>query len=123
MAEPSAAASMPKLTQALRKGGLVICAPVYCELYAVPGVTPDLVNRFLHEANIVCNFLISEETWHEAALRFARYANRRRRSGGDSPRRMLVDFVVGAHALREADCLLTLDEERYAKDFPELKLL
>ncbi len=113
---------MRQLDEARRKGSLVICAPVYCELYAVPGVTPDLVNRFLQDTSIVCDFLIAEEVWREAALRFTRYANRRRRSGGESPKRMLVDFVVCAHSLLKADCLLTLDQERYAKDFPELNL-
>jgi hypothetical protein len=33
-----------------------------------------------------------------------------------------VDFLVGAHAARVADRLLTLDRVRYARDFPHLKL-
>jgi hypothetical protein len=36
---------------------------------------------------------------------------------------MLVDFVVGSHALLTTDRFLTLDQERYVRDFPELKLL
>ena len=36
---------------------------------------------------------------------------------------MLVDFIVGAHALLMADRFLTLDQGRYSKDFPELNLL
>ena len=41
----------------------------------------------------------------------------------NTPKRLLADFVIGAHALYSADRLLTLDEGRYRRDFPELKLL
>jgi len=96
---------------------------VYCELHACPGITPEITRSFLQDTGIIADFLISEDVWRQAALRFARYANRRRRSRGESPKRLLVDFIVGAHALLAADCLLTLDKDRYARDFPELKLL
>jgi predicted nucleic acid-binding protein len=82
-----------------------------------------LIRRFIHDTRIVSDFDIAGDVWREAALRFARYAERRRKSGGGSPRRMVVDFIVGTHALLMADCLLTLDRERYARDFPELQLI
>jgi len=111
------------LDNARQQGTLVVCAPVYCELHACPGVTPRIVRTFLHGTAIIADFQIGEAVWAEAASRFARYATRRRRSGRESPKRMLVDFIVGAHALLQADSLLTLDQNRYARDFPELKLL
>ena len=36
---------------------------------------------------------------------------------------MLVDFIVGAHALLMADRFLTLDQGRYIKDFSEPNLV
>ena len=42
-------------------------------------------------------------------------------SRGGSVKRLLADFIVGAHALIRADGLLTLDAGRHAKDFPERK--
>jgi predicted nucleic acid-binding protein len=39
------------------------------------------------------------------------------------PRRLLVDFVIGAHALLRADRLLTLDTSLYKQDFPDLKII
>jgi predicted nucleic acid-binding protein len=81
------------------------------------------VDRFLAETGIIIDFIMSEVVWRETALRFFRYANRRRKSGGSSPKRMLVDFVVGSHALLTVDRFLTLDQDRYVRDFPELKLL
>jgi len=34
----------------------------------------------------------------------------------------LADFIIGSHALAQADRLMTLDPKRYKQDFPELKL-
>jgi predicted nucleic acid-binding protein len=36
---------------------------------------------------------------------------------------LLSDFVMGAHAMLQADRFITLDPRRYSQDFPELKLL
>ena len=63
-------------------------------------------------------FCTQEPLWREAAGRFAAYARRRRRSGGGQPKRLLVDFLIGAYAFLRADRLLTLDPRRYAEDFP-----
>ena len=121
--EPSPFNCKAALDDARRRGVLIICAPVYCELHACPGITPAAIQAFLRDTSTVVDFHIADNVWDEAAARFARYANRRRRSGGGSPKRMLVDFIVGAHALAHADGLLTLDHGRYRRDFPELKLL
>src|SRR5690349_13828131 len=117
--EASSAQCKAGLEDARNRGSVIISAPVYCELHAYPGVTPDLIHSFLYDTGVVSDLLIEEQVWREAASRFARYAIRRRRSGGRSPKRMLIDFVVGAHALLKADCLFTLDRGRYARDFPE----
>ena len=54
---------------------------------------------------------------------YAAYAQRRRRSKDASPKRLLVDFIVGAHATLKADRLLTLDADRYKLAFPKLLTL
>jgi len=38
-------------------------------------------------------------------------------------KRLLSDFIVGSHALEQADRLMTLDPKRYNRDFPELKII
>ena len=52
-----------------------------------------------------------------------RYAKRRRRSAPQGPKRLLADFIIGSHALAQADRFLTLDPKRYKRDFPELKFI
>ena len=44
------------------------------------------------------------------------------RTAGEAGR-LLVDFLVGAHAAGRADRLLTLDPDRYRLGFPGLVLL
>lgn len=72
---------------------------------------------------MVADFLLDEAVWHEAGAAYAAYAARRRRSKEGEPKRLLVDFVVGAHALLKADRLLTLDAGRYRSAFPRLVIM
>jgi predicted nucleic acid-binding protein len=111
-----------QLHEARQGNKLLICAPVYAELLAYPKASKSFVEQFLQETGISVDFDVTEAIWRDAGLRFSRYASGRRRFGGGQPRRPLVDFFVGAHALIKADSLFTLDRERYAKDFPELHL-
>ncbi len=101
----------------------MIAAPVYAELLAYPRATESFVNDFLTNTGIVIDFDLQRAAWLEAGRRFASYANRRRRESGEHPRRLLIDFVIGSHALLQADRLMTLDASRYRRDFPELKLI
>jgi predicted nucleic acid-binding protein len=120
--EPLASRIAPQLAEFYSEGGLVICAPVYAELLAHPAASPKFVDGFLVDASIVVDFAIDEPIWRRAAAQFAAYAQRRRRSGGGSAKRLLVDFVIAAHALLRADQLMTLDPERYRRDFRNLKI-
>ena len=90
---------------------------------AHPNVSESALEGFLVEAGVTADFDLTHEVWREAGRRFSRYATRRRRSGGGHPRRLLVDFLVGTHALLEADGLLTFDRDRYKRDFPDLDLV
>lgn len=119
-AEPKAAEISEVLSDALGEGALVICGPVYAELSAYPKVSAGFVDEFLNSTGIVVDFDLDESVWREAAIRFATYASRRRSSRGQHPKRLLTDFIVGAHALLRADRLLTLDEGCYTQDFPDL---
>lgn len=111
------------LAQATDEGALVICAPVYVELMAYPNATAEYLDRFLASTRVEVDFVIDELVWREAAQRFASYARRRRKSGGGDAKRLLVDFVIGAHASLHADRLFTLDPHPFAVDFPKLRLI
>ena len=121
--EPSARRIESALFKARKDGGLVICAPVYCELLAYPSATRQFVREFLDETGILVDFPLDEQVWQGAASAFVAYAERRRRSHGGSPKRLLVDFIIAAHALLQADRLMTLDASRYKQDFPKLRVV
>jgi len=104
-------------------GGLVISGPVYVELLAHPQATEVFVKEFLSDTGIVVEVELREVAWLEAARRFAKYAMRRRKGGESGPKRLLADFLIGSHALTQADRLMTLDPGRYRRDFSELRLV
>ena len=122
-AAPSATTIASQLSRVRSEGALVICAPVFVELSAIPGLNVRTVRKALAETAIAIDFDLEENVWMLAAETFAAYAIRRRRSGGGSPKRLLPDFVIAAHALLEADRLMTRDANRYRQDFPKLRLI
>jgi len=121
--EPLASRISVQLAESHARGGLVICAPVYAELLAHPSASQRFVDEFLADTAISVDFDLDEPVWRQAAKGFAAYAERRRRSRGGPFKRMLVDFIIAAHALLRADRLMTLDAARYKQDFPRLRLV
>jgi predicted nucleic acid-binding protein len=121
--EPGAATIADQLSKARAEGGLVVSAPVFVELSAIPNGDPERVERLLGQMVIAIDFDMGDDVWRLAATSFAAYAIRRRRSGGGSPKRLPADFIIAAHALLRADRLMTRDANRYGQDFPTLRLL
>lgn len=101
----------------------MVSAPVFVELSAIPTGSAQRVEKLLEDMNIAVDFDLGEDVWRLAATSFAAYAIRRRRAGGGSPKRLLADFVIAAHALLKADRLMTLDAKRYGQDFPKLRIV
>jgi predicted nucleic acid-binding protein len=110
------------LEAAFRRGNLVVAAPVFAELIAAPGRTETFVNTFLEDTRIPVDWTLGETVWRVAGRAFQSYAERRRRQRDLGARRILADFLVGAHALTNGYRLLTLDERVYRAAFPGLNV-
>jgi predicted nucleic acid-binding protein len=121
--ESSAAMIAAQLSKARREGALVVSAPVFVELSAIPTGNAQRIEKLLGEMNIAVDFDLGEDVWRLAATSFAAYTIRRRRSGGGSPKRLPADFVIASHALLKVDRLMTRDANRYGLDFPKLRLI
>ena len=121
--EPNAAQITALLGQSRNLGAVVVCGAVYAELLAHPKATQGFVDAFLANTGVTVEFTIDEAFWRDAARGFVDYAQRRRASSGAQAKRLLVDFVVGAHASLNADRLLSLNPLRFAQDFPSLTVL
>ena len=117
--EPTAGEALKK---AATEGALVICAVVYAELVAAPGATAALVDRFLADAAIELDPGFSRQILVHAAEAYRGYCRRRRKSGGGQSRRIIADFLIGAHAAHAADRLLTFNPKDYRTNFPRLLL-
>jgi hypothetical protein len=120
--ESSARAIAKCLADARHDGAVLISGIVYCELLAYPNATAAYVDNFCADTGIKIDMQLQDVAWAEAGRRFASYAARRRESKAEGPKRLVADFLVGAHALMQADRLMTLDPSRYQQDFPELRL-
>ncbi|HTS13848.1 MAG TPA: PIN domain-containing protein [Candidatus Limnocylindrales bacterium] len=114
------ASARSAIDSALARGSLVIAAPVYTELLAFPSRNEAFLDFFLNDTGILVDWNLEEDVWRAAGRAFQDYAARRRRREGLGPRRILADFLIGAHALRRGCRLLTLDDRLYRAAFPRL---
>ncbi len=113
-------AAQTALEVAFNRGGLVIVAPVFAELLAAPDRTEGFVDAFLDDTGISVDWNLDELVWRAAGRAFQRYAQRRRKQRDSGTRRILADFLIGAHAETRGYRLLTLDERIYRPAFPKL---
>lgn len=110
------------LEDAAGRAQIAVSPAVYAELAA--GRSYGLVDEFFGQKGIEVDWLLGEEVWCMAGGRYGEYARDRRRQKGDrGPRRILADFLIGAHALHFTGALLTSDARIFASYFPELRLV
>jgi predicted nucleic acid-binding protein len=110
------------LENAHNGGEIVICGVVYAELLAAAGRTEGFVDQFCEQAGIRVEWDLNERIWRTAGVAFQGYAARRKKHRGVEPRRLLADFLIGAHALVSGYRLLTADSGVYRASFPRLVL-
>lgn len=115
-------AARTALEKAFRRGRLVVAAPVFSELMAAPGRTEGFVGAFFEENGIAVDWELSESVWRLAGRAFQFYAERRRKQRDSGARRILAEFLIGAHALTGGYRLLSLDKGLYGAAFPGLTL-
>jgi len=110
--------------EALRRtgilGSLVICEVVYAEL---AGLFPDhtSLETFLREAGIRLVPSPMETLWKAGEL-WRRFCLGKKKMK-DGTRRILADFLIGAHALLQAEQLITRDKDFYHSTFADLKII
>lgn len=103
------------LDRALEMGPLIMCECVLAEI--CPAIDSINLEAFMKDWGIV--FMPStRESAAFAGMMFARYL---RRAG--KKRRVLPDFLIGAHAHFHADQLLARDRGYYRDYFDDLKVI
>jgi predicted nucleic acid-binding protein len=104
------------LARAYQQGSLIICPVVYAEL-APSARDRRQLDGWLQRGGIRTVGLTAEHGY-AAGLAHAAY----RKAGGKRDR-VLADFLIGAHAVHEANRLLTRDRGFYRKYFAGLEIL
>ena len=116
-------AAQAALDDAFARGKLIISGAVFAELLAFPRRTEAFLDQFLKDTGITVDWTTDESIWRVAGKAFQKYANRRQKQKVGSPRRILADFLIGAHALEKGYGLLTLDDGIYRAAFPKLQIV
>jgi hypothetical protein len=111
------------LDRAQKAGNLVVAGCVYAELLAGQGRSVAGLDDFFADTNIAVEWQMSERIWKRAGEAFNAYVVRRKRSHGQAPRRILTDFLIGAHAESNGYALLTQDQRLYRTSFPNLRVV
>ena len=106
--------SQKSLIRAYDRGAILVCDVVYAELVPAFGDRTAL-DETLREINATVS-PIDTAIAYDAGMRWSRY-----RQAGGSRARIIADFLIGAHAIANADTVLTRDRGFYATYFPELQ--
>lgn len=106
--------SRKRLADAYDAGAVIVCDLVYAEL--APAF-PDRssLDGALRQIGVRVSS-INSSIAYEAGLRWKQY-----RSRGGPRTRIITDFLIGAHAMAEANVFLTRDRGFFASYFPELE--
>jgi hypothetical protein len=110
------------LDRARAIGQMMLSAPVYCELMGHPSRGIVEIDSFLALTGIDTDWSLDEAVWRAAGVAFQGYVRRRIASTGTLPRRILTDFLIGAHAAVRGYTLLTLDRKLYRAAFPGIRV-
>lgn len=105
-----------------KSGRLIVSGPVYAELLGLPLRTQAMLDEFFTSGAINVDWRFGEAVWRAAGAAFQGYVQRRIASTGSLPRRILTDFLIGAHTVVNGYVLLTLDRKHYEAAFPGIRL-
>jgi predicted nucleic acid-binding protein len=115
--------ALSALDESHKRSNLVVTGPVFAELLAYPTRDEEFLGRFFRDTNITIDWDFNEAIWRIAGRAFQSYAARRRKHVDSGPRRILADFLIGAHALHHGFGLLTFDDHLYRAAFPRLRIM
>jgi hypothetical protein len=114
--------ALAAIEKAKSAGKLIVCGAVYAELLGLPSRTQAVLDEFFKYGGVSIDWRFDEAIWRAAGVAFQSYVKRRIANQEKFPRRILTDFLIGAHAVVRGCTLLTVDKRVYKASFPEIRI-
>ena len=116
LGEPAGSDWLDRLVDSRREGRLVICSVVFAELAPVFEDEDSL-------RSALARMGVEYENLSPSAAFLAGRLFRQYRAEGGRRERLIPDFMIGAHALKQADRLASVDRGYFRRYFEGLRLL
>ena len=110
------------LEKTISTGPVYACGAVFSEMLGYPGRNSGDMQEFITALGIILDWKMEKADWEAAGDAYRGYVVRRQASSGGLPRRMVTDFLIGAHASVRGYTLLTADRRLYNAAFPNLHI-
>jgi predicted nucleic acid-binding protein len=118
----TSAPAMSIFQKATATGPVYACGAVFSEMLGYPSRNSDDMQEFITTLGIILDWKMEKADWVAAGDAYRGYVLRRQASSGGLPRRMVTDFLIGAHAAVRGYTLLTADRRLYSAAFPNLRM-
>jgi predicted nucleic acid-binding protein len=80
------------------------------------------MQEFITTLGVILDWKMEKADWVAAGDAYRGYVLRRQANRDGLPRRMVTDFLIGAHAVVRGYTLLTADRRLYSAAFPNLRM-
>ncbi len=100
---------------------IFICPMVFSEALCIPEITLPNLELYLKDFGIEIDWFFPEQVWKEAGL--ARAIHLQFRANLTTPKRVIADFLIGAHAQVRNFRLCTFDPKGFRTAFPNVVLI
>jgi predicted nucleic acid-binding protein len=111
------------LKRAQKRKPFILCPVVFAEAHGIPGFDAEVFQAFLSDLGAEVDWQLPSAMWSLAGEAQVGYHQRRRKQNLTEQKRVLADFLIGAHAQVRNVPLVTLDPKGYRAAFPKLELI
>ena len=106
------------------KAHFILSPVAYAEAFAIPNFVEEVFESFLQKLSIYVDLEpLGAGYWETVGQVHAEYHRRRKQHGITGQKRVLADFMIGAHAIERKAVLISFDPKIYKSFFRDLEVI